>query len=463
MSKVIRKQVTAFPNMEEPISYEEMPVVSAQFYQSRLDALLAAMKKEGLTHVVIYADREHYSNMEFLTGFDPRFEEAILIVADGRLPMLVVGNEGDTYADKIPYHFEKRVFPTFSLPGQPRNGGTRIEAALQEMGVTSTSKIGVIGWKWFDAKDYPDYPHQYDLPFFIMQDILKAAKAGQLQNATHLMIDNTYGLRVLLDEKELVMLEIAGTRTSRNVLRVLQNLSPGMTELEASEHLRIAGDPLSVHANVNFGENNFLALNSPTTTRRLQKGDLVGVGMAYRRSLCHKMSLYAPPSGIDSRIDHVYDTYFRSIAAWYESLKDGASSGDVYSKVEQVVGPLAAFGIGLNPGHLIHTEEWTNTPFYSGSTVPITSGMAIQCDFTAVHKNLGIAVHAEDGVIIANKDMRARLAQIAPQSYSRMQNRQKFVRNILGINISDDLLPTSDIPAVYWPGLCDIHTVLAME
>jgi hypothetical protein len=42
---------------------------------------------------VVYADREHCANLLHLTGFDPRFEEALLLLsADGRRKLLV-GNE----------------------------------------------------------------------------------------------------------------------------------------------------------------------------------------------------------------------------------------------------------------------------------------------------------------------------------------------------------------------------------
>ncbi len=34
----------------------------------------------GYDRLVIWADREHSANLAYLTGFDPRFEEAMLIV-----------------------------------------------------------------------------------------------------------------------------------------------------------------------------------------------------------------------------------------------------------------------------------------------------------------------------------------------------------------------------------------------
>ena len=38
----------------------------------------------GYDRLVVYADREHSANLSCLTGFDPRFEEAILVVGARR-------------------------------------------------------------------------------------------------------------------------------------------------------------------------------------------------------------------------------------------------------------------------------------------------------------------------------------------------------------------------------------------
>ncbi|HVQ31745.1 MAG TPA: hypothetical protein VMV21_19260, partial [Vicinamibacteria bacterium] len=48
--------------------------------QGRVGALQGAMIREELTHALVYGDREHFANLAFLTGFDPRFEEALLVV-----------------------------------------------------------------------------------------------------------------------------------------------------------------------------------------------------------------------------------------------------------------------------------------------------------------------------------------------------------------------------------------------
>ena len=53
--------------------------------QERKTNLLSRMKEDGFDTVVVYADLEHGSNFEYLCGFLPRFEEALLILhADGK-------------------------------------------------------------------------------------------------------------------------------------------------------------------------------------------------------------------------------------------------------------------------------------------------------------------------------------------------------------------------------------------
>ncbi|MEO6829450.1 MAG: hypothetical protein ABI164_06535, partial [Acidobacteriaceae bacterium] len=57
------------------------PIQSATEFQKRIEALRLTMEARRLTHTVVYADREHFANLAYLTAFDPRYEEALLVVA----------------------------------------------------------------------------------------------------------------------------------------------------------------------------------------------------------------------------------------------------------------------------------------------------------------------------------------------------------------------------------------------
>ena len=69
----------------------KMPAIPDPIYQDRMERL-RKRRERGLDQVV-YADREHSANLSYLTGFDPRFEEALLVVGDDDEPAILVGNE----------------------------------------------------------------------------------------------------------------------------------------------------------------------------------------------------------------------------------------------------------------------------------------------------------------------------------------------------------------------------------
>ena len=86
------------------------PRASLQEFQSRIEAARASMESRRLTHLVVYGDREHFANLAYLTGFDPRFEEALLIVPLRETPVIIVGNECEGYLSVSP------LFAEFACP-----------------------------------------------------------------------------------------------------------------------------------------------------------------------------------------------------------------------------------------------------------------------------------------------------------------------------------------------------------
>src|SRR3954451_11937432 len=80
----------AFPDIGLPA---REPLLPATIFAERLERLRSAMDARGYDHLVLWADREHSANMAYVTGFDPRFEEAVLVVARSGDPAMLVGNE----------------------------------------------------------------------------------------------------------------------------------------------------------------------------------------------------------------------------------------------------------------------------------------------------------------------------------------------------------------------------------
>ena len=117
-STTARLAEIALPEIGMPTAEPQVPAAT---YAERMERLRAAMDARGYDHLVVWADREHSANIAYLTGFDPRFEEALLVVGAESEPAILVGNECYGMAGAAPLPMRVVLFQDFSLPGQPRD------------------------------------------------------------------------------------------------------------------------------------------------------------------------------------------------------------------------------------------------------------------------------------------------------------------------------------------------------
>ena len=139
------------------------------------------------------------------------------------------------------------------------------------------------------------------------------------------------------------------------------------------------------------------------------------------------------------------------MAQWFEKLTVGTKGRVLHDIIHDRL-PFEKFGIFLNAGHLIHLDEWVSSPIYEDSPLPLRSGMMMQVDVIPSSPIYG-STRMEDGVVIADADLRKKLAQEHPDCYARCQQRRTFMIDVLGINVPEDVLPLSNIPAIVPPWL----------
>ena len=112
--------------------------------------------------------------------------------------------------------------------------------------------------------------------------------------------------------------------------------------------------------------------------------------------------------------------------------------------------------------HLVSIDEWTHTPIRPGSAEKIASGMALQCDIIPAPLPNGWALNCEDTVAIADAGLRAEIAAAHPDVWRRIQSRRVFMRDALGLDLSEDVLPLSNAPACLAPFWLDADLVCAV-
>lgn len=428
--------------------------------RARLTATRAAAKKRGYQSLVIYGDREHAANLHWLTGFDPRFEEAVLILTQSDA-LLLAGNECLAYTAISPLvaaeDIRTGLCSSLSLPSQPRSG-RRLKEWLAEM--VPTGPIGVVGWKWYSAAEVDDPATALDVPAFLADPLRALSK--RVENATDLLQHPTHGLRARVDADDIARLEFSNHMAATALRRIAFALKDGMTDFAAYEAGRIGGLPLGCHST--FASGTTPGLSGPIG-QTLHKGQPVSFNVCHWGSnICRAGWLAHGPADLPKSAQDYLDSfvvpYVQAMSHWCGLMHPGLHGGVIWRHIQQDL-PFDTFGVTLNPGHLIGLDEWMSSPIYEKSTEPLASGMAMQMDVIPSHPDYG-STRMEDGYVIADEELREDLARRFPNVALRCAARARFMRDVIGMDVPETLLPLADTCGIVAPWLFDPSHVVAL-
>jgi len=390
------------------------PQIGKDEYESRLAAVVQRMNQHRLDFLVVYGDREHFANLAYLTGFDPRFEEALLLLDTQGRRLLLVGNEGHGYVDENGPPLEVELFQDFSLLGQPRDSSRPLRTILSGFGIGRAAKVGCVGWKYFVGKGVEGCDQAMEIPSYLvdlLRDLTTARSA--VSNATHILMDPRDGLRVTNTAAQIAQFEYAATRVSQSVRSVIWHLREGVSERELACYLQDDGLPRSCHAMLSFGDKVRRGLSSPSDNVA-RRGDPFTVAFGLWGALtCRAGAIAAGREDLPRQSRDFYanlaSNYFDVVACWYERVGVGSGAGQVFKAVNDRR-DKTLFDFAVNPGHSIHLDEWVHSAFVPASKIPLRSGMALQMDIIPVSKGPFWYVNAEDGIALADEKLRARMA-----------------------------------------------------
>ena len=428
---------------------ETEPELPASLYPERIGRLRERATARGYDAVIVYADREHSASLAWLTGFDPRFEEALLVLGSSGEPAILAGNECYGLAGAAPLPMRPILFQDLSLPSQPRDRSRPLAEILGDEGIRAGQRVGVVGWKTYARRD------MLDVPAFLVDELrAMTGPAGAVENATDLLIDAADGLRVINEVEQLAAFEYAACQTSAGVRNLLLGLRPGMREREVVRLLAWNGMPLSCHLMLTAGPRATFGLHSPGD-RRIERGDRFTVAFGVWGALNCRAGFVVEdatglPAGAGDYVERLVGPYVDAVAEWYRALRIGQTGGALHEIIMRRLGD-PFFGISINPGHQIHLDEWVNSPIAPGSRVELRSGMALQVDIIPGTGTDYFTSNIEDGIALADQSLRDAFAAAYPAAWARIQARRQFMNDRLGIDLHPDVLPFSNIPAYLAP------------
>src|SRR3569623_263870 len=270
----------SLPEFGVPTTRPELP---RAIYLERLDALNKARRAAGIDTMLIYADREHSANLAWLTGFDPRIEEALLVLAPGQTPQL--------------------------------------EEVLTSAGVGRNQRVGVAGWKYFGPHESPRPDTWFETPGYIIDTLRQIVGAeGWVVNANALLMDSSTGLRAVNEIEQVAQFEFGAVMASEALKALFKNIKPGMSEFAAVQTMGLGVLPHSCHTMLSTGDR-LSGLESPSG-KVIERGDPLTSAVGYWGGLSSRVGWVAndaaelPAEGQDYA-ERLAMPYFAAAAEWY--------------------------------------------------------------------------------------------------------------------------------------------------
>lgn len=438
-------------------------ILSDETMYERYNKVICKMKEEGLDILVIYADVEHGNNFEYLTGFIPRFEEALLVIHQNQKNYMLLGNENLNKAEHARIKAEAIHVPYFSLPNQPMDNFHSFYELIQAAGITTGKQVGVVGWKIFTSKLEAN-EHLFDVPSYIVDAIKDCAGSNFVVNKTKLMIGEK-GVRRTNNPNEILHYEFGASLASDRMLQAMNLLDEGVSEMELGEILNAYGQRNSVVTIAATGER-FEKANLYPIDKKVKLQDKISLTVGYKGGLSSRAG-YAVndpvqlPYSVNDYIDVVVTPYYNAIIAWLENIHCGMSGSEMFLLIDRVL-PRNIYHWHLCPGHLVADEEWLASPIYDGSKEILESGMLLQTDIIPSVNGYG-GTSAESTIALADSSLRDRIKNEYPELWNRIEKRRDYLKNELHINLNEDVLPMCSTLAYLRPCMLDKERAMCVK
>ena len=438
-------------------------------FEARIEKCRKSMASRGLTHLVVYGDKEHFASLMYLTHFDSKFEEALLIINHEDIPLILVGNECGAHLSVSPLYNNGKLrqerYQPFSLISQPKDKSRQLKTIFEDEGIAGDSKVGCIGWKYFTDIEFPDPEKMIEIPSFIVEILRSICGHDNVLNATDILLSPRYGLKTKCSVHEIAFFEYSNIMSSEGMKNLLKNFRYNVTDFEMLREYQYTGYPLTCHMGMKSSGNQNIGLSGPVGAL-IKRGEPCSTGIAYWGSNICRAGWVAfdendLPCSAKEYVEKFAGPYFYACAKWYENLKIG-TRGAILQDIIDTLLPFDKFAVFLNPGHLTHYEEWVSSPIYKDSDDEIRSGMYMQADIIPRSGEF-FSSRMEEGIIIADNDLQADLLLHYPDIYARCMKRRKFMIEELGFNLPYEILPLSNIPGIVPPFFLNYRKILSLK
>ncbi|RCX23550.1 Xaa-Pro aminopeptidase [Fontibacillus phaseoli] len=368
------------------------PFIPLEEFQDRVVRIQKGMKEQGLDLLLAFGNEAEPQFVRYLSDYWPSFESAgVLIPAEGT-PVLLIGPETLTFAkdrSKIPDIRRLLVFRESSDPEYPGSKLDTFKSVISELLDRAPKKVGIAGWAI--------------IPQTIFSEFSKAVTeiGGEAPvKADQVMI----AVRAIKSENELNCMREAYRITTIGFETVLDQLRPGMTELQARGIALAAMSEAGMESEAYpfwclCGDGTNQAI-SRSRHKPLEKGQIIQLQVGARYN--GYASSIGRPVVFGKATDEaraLIEAGISGQAAILSTLKAGIPAKEVSNAYEAAIAK-AGYSDWLlyGPCHATGLMEGEPPWIESNSTWILQENMTFCVDVFLGNKEKGIGLRFEDGV-----------------------------------------------------------------
>lgn len=378
-SPELRKEGKAMARAKKNQVLKKFPLSE---YRDRHAKLQRKIRARGLDALLVHSNEAEFANVRYLSNYWPIFESAAVFVPAVGRPLLIIGPESETFARDHSVIGDIRKILYYRESAEPNYPGIKLdsfeELFKQANNGKGVRKLGIAGYT--------------AMPVTVYEAVKEAMAGAKIVKADELM----YEMRMIKSEAEIAMLRQAFKISEAAVEAVLNNIKPGMTELQvvgiAQQAFYHAGAEYEAHPTyVLAGVNSTHAIGRPGH-RVIKPGDLVQLNIGAR------YNGYSPSIGLpicmgkmDAKMKDLVQFGLEAHHKTISWMKAGVPAGQVASKFFDFV-KKRGYGRNLlyGPCHGLGMIEVERPWMETTSEYPLRSNMTFQVDTFLAAKNYGL-------------------------------------------------------------------------
>lgn len=252
------------------VFHREIPVWE---FEERIKKVQRELNARDLDAILVHSNEAEFANVRYLSDYWPAFESAGVVIPRDGEAILLIGPESEEYArdrSKIKKIMKLLEYRESSEPEYP---GTKVysfkdvfEEAVGD--VRKSKRIGIVGYNI--------------IPLSIYEALRKAIPEAEFIKADDILIN----MRTIKSDNEIACLREASRIAEIAIEKVLEDIEPGMTELQVvgiaqkaiyENGAEYEGQPLFVLS----GKNSRQAISRPTH-KKIQRGELIQLDIGAR-------------------------------------------------------------------------------------------------------------------------------------------------------------------------------------